>query len=136
MNVPDSHQTCETFERLCSPSSTTADTRRLPTPAQKPCAFKQHHRKILVLIIEAIEHRELLLSMCRIGGGIKVDDDVRGLLLSSAYKQVDQEIIDRVNAFDLSASHFKDDIAFFHGLLRFAASECVQKPIDGRAAGE
>ena len=89
-----------------------------------------------MLIVETIEHRQLLLSMSRIGSGIEINDDMRGLFLSRAYKQIDQKIIDRVNAFDLSATHFKNDVAFLHGFLRFAPSERVQKPIDGRATGE
>ncbi len=89
-----------------------------------------------MLIIEPVEHGELLLAVSRISSRIKIDDDVRGPLLSSSHKDVDQQIIHRVDAFDLIASHFKNDVAFFNGFLSFASCERMQKSIDGGSAGE
>ncbi len=89
-----------------------------------------------MLIIEPVEHGELLLAVSRVSSRIKVDDDVRGPLLSSSHKDVDQQIIHRVDAFDLIASHFENDVAFFNGFLSFASRERMQKSIDGGSAGE
>ena len=65
-------------------------------------------------------------------GRIKIDDDVRGTLLSSPDKHVDQKIIQRVDAFGLRLPDFKDHVAFFDGLLGFAACKRVMKTVDGR----
>ena len=43
-----------------------------------------------------------------------------GLLLSSPHKQVNQKIIDRIDAFNLGASHFENNFAFIDRLLHIA----------------
>ena len=59
--------------------------------------------------------------MRRVVGRIKIDDDVRRLLLSRSRKDINKEFIQGIDASDLRLANFKDDVPFFQRFLRFTA---------------
>ena len=104
--------------------------------ATKPCAeghsrrsFKDHHGKVLILIIVGIPQGELLLAVSRIIRGIKIDNHATWLLQSRTDKGVDEKCIEVFDAINLCTLDFEDNIAVRERLLRFTPSERILKTI-------
>ena len=98
-------------------------------------SFKDHHRKILILIIAAVPERQLLFAMGSIVCRIEIDNHACRLAVSRTHKGIDQKLIESGDAFDLSTSNFKEHIAVFDRLPGFASSVRMLKPVHSRATG-
>jgi hypothetical protein len=79
---------------------------------------------------------ERLMAMHRVIAGIDVEDDLFGPLATGADKQVDQVVVEDLDAAGLGGADFLQERSFFQGQLGLSAGVGVLEACQGRAAGQ
>ena len=99
-------------------------------------AIVDEQGQVLMLAVVAVIAAECLMAMHRIIAGIDIQDDLLGPPATRADKQVDQVVVEDLDAAGLGGTDLPQDRTFWQGQFGLSSGVGVLEACQGRAAGQ